>query len=104
MIFEATEEQVRRLFAVAVNASRSVGLGFLHYDNREYIPEEFEEHDLARGLDYHAGRMVKLWVTRMGPGRWSLPDGLPRPDWQSWCGRYPTYPDLLRAAGIAVSP
>lgn len=104
MEFEATNDQVRRLLATAVNASSPAAGGPIPYDLREYVPDEFEDHHLFRGLDRYAGRQVMLPVGRVRSGRWHLPDVDPHPRVQTWAVRYPTYRALLAAAGIGRVP
>lgn len=100
MKFKATEEQFRRMCALAINASCPVGLGFLHFRQKNYTPDDVPADALQYGIDYHDGRMVKLWVHPVAPGEYECPDDQPRSDYQSWSGRYPKWTDLLAAAGI----
>lgn len=46
--------------------------------------------------------MVKLSVRRLPEGEWLITDKAPNVEYESWCLTYPTYPALLRAAGIEV--
>lgn len=99
MHVRATDEQLKKMAALAVNASRPMGMGFLHFQNREYKPEEF---DVSKGLslDYHQGRMVKLYVNRaVNSDIIKLPDNAPDIEYQSWASKYPTYRALADAAG-----
>ena len=100
MKFKATEKQVQKMAALASNASIPIGMGFLqHNPNKEFGAHDFE----IRGgifLDYVMGRMVKLRISKVKPDYWEIPDQEPTPDYQSWCGKYPTYKDLMEAAGI----
>lgn len=47
--------------------------------------------------DYVFGRMMKLRF-KAGDNWVELPDHEPRHDYQSWCGKYPTYAALFDAA------
>jgi hypothetical protein len=42
---------------------------------------------------------MSLGMRRDTDGTWPVPDYEPRSDYQSWCGQYPTYEDLAKAAG-----
>lgn len=99
--FSATEDQVKSIAALAVNASKPMGMGFIHFQDREYLPEEF---DVAGGvhLDYCDGRMVKLSITKE-QGCWSIDDRISI-DYESWMSTYPTVQDLLLAAGVKILP
>ena len=116
MKFKATEEQLKRVAAAAVNASGGFGMGMLHFRQKEYKPEEidlnfaqFQFERNVRGvkpginIDYYEGRMVKLYVrpTKVD-GEYEVEDRSPRADYQSWAATYPTYRDLLKAGGIEV--
>jgi hypothetical protein len=106
--FTATDKQIAEVCALAVNASTPTGLGFLHYEpDNEFTAGDFLK-DIKRekfwcNLDYVQGRMVKLSLWRgEEKNTWKYPEYEPRPDYQSWIGKYPSYPDLLRAAGIEI--
>lgn len=47
--------------------------------------------------DYVFGRMMKLGIEFTSEGV-KVSDSVPRIDYQAWCGRYPTYRDLIKAA------
>jgi hypothetical protein len=100
MKFKATDDQIKQVMALATNAARPMGMGFLHHDPAH----DFHAADFAAaaGLDYVQGRMVKLWINRdrAEPGVWTCPDTEPRSDYQSWRHKYPTWQALLAAAGI----
>lgn len=116
MKFKATTEQIKKVAALAVNASRGAGMGMLHFRPKTYTPEEidlqFTQFDFEKrvkgnrgqdvDLDYYEGRMVKLHIRALGEDAWEVTDSPPRPDYQSWADTYPTYPALLRAAGITL--
>lgn len=104
--FKATNKQIAAMCALATNASKPVGMGFLHYNpSTEWKPEDFiafvrGEHQWVN-LDYIEGRCVKLTLWR-GKKRneWSYAAHEPNDNWQTWLDVYPTYPDLMKAAGI----
>lgn len=105
MKFTATDTQMCQLIANAVNASTPMGMGFIHYRPRDFAPENFLPA-LVRGgdidLDYVEGRMVKIWIHRLGDGEWEIDDATPRRDYQSWCGKYSSYATLVASAGISI--
>jgi len=102
MLIEATDEQVKTMGALAANASEPMGMGFLHYDGgTTFKPEDFKLDPRGFFPDYVQGRMVKLRMWRKGPNSWEIPDEA-RPDYESWCGKYPSYTDLARAAGVVI--
>lgn len=47
--------------------------------------------------DYVFGRMMKLTI-RFDDETVSVPDSDPRPDYQAWCKKYPSYESLIEAA------
>src|SRR6266446_1478173 len=47
--------------------------------------------------DYVFGRMMKLGL-QWGKDFVEFRDSVPRPDYQSWCRKYPTYEALIQAA------
>lgn len=108
MRFKATDKQLATVMANAVNASRPVGLGFLHFDDsKKYTPDDFiDELKTNTGwvnLDYVGGRMVKFRLTPEKDGYYEIADSaIPQSDYQSWCGTYRTYRELLDSAGIEV--
>jgi hypothetical protein len=106
MKFKASPEQILELKRLAINASSPMGLGFLHYENKEYTADEVKElTEPVPYLDYFNGRMVKLWVNavRKFPGYFEAPDQDPNPGYQSWVRKYPTWGALLTAAGIELT-
>ena len=54
--------------------------------------------------DYVFGRMLKLRVRRPSPTVLELTDNTPTRDYQSWCGKYPTYAALFDAAEKVAQP
>jgi hypothetical protein len=102
MRIRATDEQVSKMCALAVQASAPMGMGFLHFDtNTVFTPEDFPiKAATAVYLDYVQGRMVKLGMRRGGPDIWDAPDQISG-EYESWIVRYPSY-ELAEAAGAEV--
>jgi hypothetical protein len=111
IIFKATDKQLMQLCANAVNASKPIGLGKLHYiKDHVFKPEDFKDDvmNLQDGLvkrlelDYVEGRMVKLQIhyTR-NKGEYMTLNNV-QEDFQSWYKTYPTALELLQGAGIDV--
>lgn len=99
MKFKATDDQVKQMAVNAINASRQFGMGFLS-SGADALRGELdlqERHDKLRELhiDYYNGRMVKFHAREVEPGVWEAWPDLPRGDYQSWCGQYPTMKMLL---------
>jgi len=98
MRFKATEQQILQMAANAVNASKPMGMGFLHYQpNNQFKPEDFIIKKNGLYLDYVQGRMVKLFIHKIEDNEWEV-IGEPRCDYQSWCSKYPAYEDLINSA------
>ena len=102
MEFKATEEQVKKMAALAVNASAPMGLGILHFQKKEYQPEEFPISIRGIYLDYVDGRMVKLNIFKSDEGTWRVADETSY-DYQSWKSKYDSYKELAEAAGVAFA-
>lgn len=69
--FKASRDQLIEIALKAINASSPVGMGYLHYEPRNYtredlVPDLLEQID-QRGvyIDYFAGRMVKLNIFKV---------------------------------------
>lgn len=94
------ERVAKRIVFLAYSASLPMGLGWLH--ERSGVPEEETSACVSGGFidaDYVHGRMVKLRGLAFGPNSVTFNDELePRCDYQSWCGTYPTYEALVKAA------
>ena len=101
MKFKATEDQVKQMAANAVNAAQPVGLGVLHFENKEYGPEQFKIINGGLYLDYVAGRMTKLAIRNVGTDRWEI-GGEPRVDYQSWAVKYPSNKALIESVGAEL--
>lgn len=100
MIIKATPEQVKVMEILAVLASRPMGMGILHYDSSL----SYETLDLAlpipetrANLDYVQGRMVKFGGRKVSDETWEFSDTVSI-EYQSWCGKYPSYQALYDAA------
>lgn len=92
-------EIVKKMAALAVNASVPVGMGFIHYKEKEYVPSDFNKVFLGDffSIDYWEGRMVKMHLRKKDGGWEPINENLSS-DYQSWCGKYTTYDDLYKAA------
>ena len=101
-MFKATEEQILKLGANAVNAASPMGMGFLHFQEKEYTAEDIGPclSEWGLDIDYFEGRMTKLHIRREKDG-WDEP-GEPRSDYQSWCSKYPTFKDLAQSVGVTI--
>lgn len=101
MDFKASEAEVKKMVLLAVNSSSPVGMGFLHYERKDYSLDDIDFKDISEeiDIDYFRGRMVKLSIKRLHPegDDWQVPDHVD-PEYQSWSQRYPGYEDLLLAA------
>ena len=107
IVFNASEEQLYRLFQIAVSASYAVGND---YDpSCEFTPEEFKNAQSQDGkkisVDHFKGRRVKLNVRRLEGTEddWKRDPSLmdyPDPSYQTFTDKFATYEDLLEAAGI----
>lgn len=104
--FKATDKQIATMCALATNASKPVGMGIIHY-NPDTAWTEDDFFKLVRGerqwvnLDYIEGRCVKVSLWR-GEKRneWKYAAHEPNANYQTWIDEYPTFPDLMKAAGI----
>lgn len=104
MEFKATEDQVWEIMTNAINASVPAGMGFFHFENKNYTVEEVKKELAVDGYgrpqkdevyaDYFAGRMVKLSIRKVQDGVWKMKDEF-RDDYQSFCHKYPTPLDLI---------
>lgn len=95
--FKATKEQIRQIGANAIDYSRPMGFGYLHYRSDQFIrTEDIELEDGNLNLDYVAGRCVKLFIRNIGDDTWEIPES-PTPDHQTWVRRYPTNESLVES-------
>jgi hypothetical protein len=68
IIFKATEEHLLEIGALAVNAAEPVGMGYLHYVEGDYKPEDLRENlekDGSLYIDYFRGRITKLYIQKI---------------------------------------
>lgn len=95
---------VKRMFYLAYNAASVVGMGVFQAKNG--VTEDDVMRDIVvrkerDGASYHGdyvyGRMMKCHIEIVGE-EIELRDGEQRSDYQSWCGKYPTYKHLYDAA------
>lgn len=110
------EAVAKRAYWLAYQAAHSVGMGFLQAKDQtteedvwknvqaggDYTLKVQPEDGRVYG-DYVFGRMVKLSLEWDKTGV-TCNDSQPRGDYQSWCGKYPTYESLIRAAIATFSP
>lgn len=104
MKFQATTEQVKQIFVNAINASKPMGMGFLHFDEREYTVDDLEGLDTSEAMnaDYIDGRMVKLAIFPKRDSTWETMDNhQASPDYQSWVSAY-TPRSLVESVGAVV--
>lgn len=96
MQVKLTEKQAKQLIANAVNAASPVGLGILHFEQKQYSPDDvagcLDQNGI--GVDYFHGRMTKLYARRNGD-TYTFDDFKPDGGYQSWASKYPTYEALV---------
>ena len=108
MKFTATDEQVRMMAALASQHSKPMGMGLYHYNSStKFVPTQFEFEKNYSGkrqmyCDYVEGRMVKLCLNEVEEGVWEPNNDTPNSEYQSWSHKYPTYRELVEAAGGKV--
>jgi len=108
--FKATDRKIAEMAALATNASYPPpnSPGWIHYDPLVvYEAKDFtklmKEQRSWVNLDYIQGRCVKFTLWRgNGKHEWKYASHEPRERYQTWMDVYPTYPDLMRAAGIEI--
>lgn len=119
IIFNATQRQILTAAALAANEAQPQGNGFLHYDPTvTYTPDmmlPYWNNDEGRSIincDYVDGRATKFAVWRNAgwaatepkrflKGGYRFRTGFETQDhYETWRVKYPTYEDLLKAAGI----
>lgn len=103
-VFTATEDQVNQIIANAINASVPFGMGYLHYEKRDYTPAEIASYRTVAtsstghlDIDYFFGRMVKLHLQKNDDNTWDMRPDVFREDYQSFCRRYPTSDALVNS-------
>jgi hypothetical protein len=101
MKFKATNQQVKQIAANAINASKPMGMGFLHFQaDNNFTADDIEDGELY--FDYVQGRMVKLRIRDLGNGEYEIADN-PTSDYQSWCSTYPTTEALVNSVLAVVA-
>lgn len=110
LIFNATKEQIQLAGALAADAASPVGMGIMQYQaDHDFTAKEMKQFwsDREFHIDYAQGRCVKMRVWPADERFYKDTDGYEwmtgyptRSDYETWNGKYPTYEDLLRAAGI----
>jgi hypothetical protein len=116
--FNATKEQILKAAALAANAAIPAGLGYLHYKSEKvYGPEDMKRYLIEKkhltgpsietlDCDYVDGRCTKFKVWRPfgfaeEPKGFKFVTGYEtQPTYETWFTKYPTYVELLKAAGI----
>lgn len=97
--FKASPDQIAQIALLAINASEPVGLGFFHYNPRDFTLRDMAKVKNPGSIDYVEGRMVKLNIRPLGDGYYSMRNEISL-DYQSWGKRYPVAYALLESAGI----
>lgn len=112
LIFNATKEQIQLAGALAATEAIPVGMGMLHYNpSHDFTAEEMKAYwtsDQEFEIDYAEGRCTKFGVwSAQHPvygeetkGYKWMTGADTQPHYETWRTKYPTYEDLLRAAGI----
>lgn len=116
--FNATKDQILTAAALAANEAMPQGLGHLHYDaDRKFTAEDMKPYLIEKkhltgpsiqklDCDYVQGRCTKFSVWRPfgfaeEPKGYKYVTGYETQDhYETWRTKYPTYVDLLKAAGI----
>ena len=105
----ATDEQMKRMAANAINASRPAGMGYLHYKAESKFDSSAVE--ILNGttkpylkVDYHEGRMVKFYADKLEEGVWEVRDIDLDPEYQSWYLEYPTWQAIVESVGAKLEP
>jgi len=109
MSAELGEKITKRAFFLAYRAAQVVGMGALQARDNATEDEVWGQvcplkpgTKMAYG-DYVFGRMMKLTLRWNDGGQvQSITPMAPKPDYQSWCEKYPEYEDLIAAAAASV--
>lgn len=107
--FRATKDQMIDIALNAINASAPIGLGILHYKEKEYTREDFLEqfpqfydHGVV-DIDYFHGRMVKFYVCKERDSELYVVRDAIRSEYQSFSHSYPTMKSLLMSVpGVEI--
>jgi hypothetical protein len=99
MVIECTDKVALQMAALAINASKPMGLGDLHY--KKDSKWDWSKLEILHGdtisIDYCEGRMVKFHARKVAEGKWHFSDHLAL-DYQSWLSTYHEWSELHRAA------
>lgn len=113
IVFNATENQILTAAALAANEAEAQGMGFLHYrPDTTFTPDDMKDY-LTKGgqyfinCDYVQGRCTKFavwpihkWDKKQYKGYKYMTGYETQDHYETWRTKYPTYADLLQAAGI----
>lgn len=93
---------VKRALWLAFQASRAVGMGFIHATQASQATEDsfFEKHkrsETSAYADYGLGRMMKIDIEADDEGNLIIRPETLRYDYQSWVSTYPTAKALIKA-------
>lgn len=104
MKIKATKSQVAQIAVNAIKASTPMGMGWMHYNPNQTIREEdIKFYSDGIEIDYFSGRMVKLSIKQLKEDVWNVLNELPKIDYQSWAGKYPTCKDLVSSVkGVEI--
>ena len=109
IVFTSSKEQLIEIALAAINASRPMGMGYLHHKAVDYTPEDFlkaypvfdkDPNPRAVHIDYFEGRMVKLSIMpkredgEVVPGAYRVRNELSL-DYQSFGAKYADMKALL---------
>jgi hypothetical protein len=97
----------KKMVVLAWKASHVVGMGAFQDKGPNLTDEQILAGAKIRTnnvyCDYVHGRMMKLWFNFNDKKEFTFRDDVPRADFQSWCGAYPTYEALYQAAVEALT-
>ena len=101
LIIKGSDEQVKQMFINAINASSPIGMGMLHFEDKNYTVEDIETSD-SYNADYFHGRMTKTHFTKVNINWIVGGPNPPHPEYQGWSNKYPTYEELAATVGASV--
>ena len=100
MILKCNYEDVISMAVLAVNNSIPVGMGFLHYEKKDYddkkIRETYPSNSKEINIDYFYGRMTKFYAIKVNDSEWKFLDNLDT-EYESWAKVFSSYELLLNA-------
>lgn len=99
---ETQTKKLKRALWLAFQASRPMGMGFLHTATAAQLNEDslyapFADDGPEIRTDYVAGRMMKTTFRVSEDGRLTIHPEEPRHDYQSWAVQYPHAQNLINA-------